>query len=108
MSIEEEIADEISGIQVGSGYYATTIGIAAAQEAAAAVMPLVKRAQAEAIREAAKSLNENFQEIPAWMDAYRNGQRTDEWVQGGVRMVMSAIDVLGARADRIESEVPGV
>lgn len=56
MDIEQEIADEISGIQVGSGYYSTTIGIDAAQEAAVAVMPLVKRAQAEAWERGAKDM----------------------------------------------------
>ncbi len=71
---------------------------------AAAVMPLVKRAQAEALREAAETLSEKFQDIPAWTEAYREGVRTDEWMQGGVRMTMSAIQVLRDRADRIEQE----
>lgn len=47
-SIRDELADEISGIVVGSGYYSTFIGIDAAQEAADAIMPLVRKAQAEA------------------------------------------------------------
>ena len=47
-SVRDEIADEISGITVGSGYYSTTIGIDAAQEAADAIMPLIRRIQAEA------------------------------------------------------------
>lgn len=37
-----EIADEVSGIQVGSGYYATLIGRDAALEAADAVLALFK------------------------------------------------------------------
>ncbi len=63
---------------------------------------VIRRIQAEALREAAEALNEKFQDIPAWMEAYRAGVRTDEWTQGGVRMVMSAIDVLNRRADAIE------
>lgn len=105
MSIEEEIAQALSKNWRNMH---TNEPLGMQRMLAAAVMPLVKRAQAEALREAADALDENFQEIPAWMDAYRNGQRTDEWMQGGVRMVMSAIDVLGARADRIESEAPNV
>ena len=49
-SIRDEIADEISGITVGAGYYSTTIGIDAAQEAADAIMPLIRRIQAERVR----------------------------------------------------------
>lgn len=64
----------------------------------------VKRAQAEALREAAESLNERFQDIPAWTEVYREGVRTDEWMQGGVRMTMSAIQVLRDRADQFEKE----
>lgn len=71
------------------------------------LVPLVKRAQAEALREAAESLNEKFQDIPAWKEAYREGVRTDEWMQGGVRMTMSAIQVLKDRADQIENEGAG-
>lgn len=47
-SIRDEIADEIAGVVTGEGYYSTTIGIDAAQEAADAIMPLVRRIQAEA------------------------------------------------------------
>lgn len=56
MGIEEEIADEISGIQVGTGYYSTTIGIDAAKDAAAALSPLLNRVRAETLREAARFL----------------------------------------------------
>lgn len=62
----------------------------------------IRTEQAEALREAAESLNREFQDIPAWRQAYSEGVRTDEWMRGGVRMVMSAVDVLRVRADRIE------
>src|SRR5690606_21706700 len=56
-SIRDEIADEISGIVVGSGYYSTFIGIDAAQEAADAIMPLVRKAPAEAWDEAVEEMH---------------------------------------------------
>lgn len=97
--IEEQIAQAMNAL------YLIDNADPAVEDLTAAVMPLVKRAQAEALREAAESLNEKFQDIPAWTEAYREGVRTDEWMQGGGRMTMSAIQVLRDRADRIEQEV---
>lgn len=103
MNIEEEIARAIGeNFQACRGRNGVS-----RTELAAALIPLVKRAQAVALREAAKDLVEHFQDIPAWVEAYREGERTDEWMRGGVRMTMSAIDVLRARADRIEQNSEG-
>lgn len=48
--IRSDMADEISGVQVGSGYESTTIGITAALEAADLLLasPVIRRIQAEA------------------------------------------------------------
>lgn len=53
MSIRDEIADEISGVVTGEGYYSMTIGMHAAREAADLILasPVIRRIQAEAIRE---------------------------------------------------------
>lgn len=59
-TIRDEIADEISGIQVGSGYYATNIGIDAAREAADALLPILNRVRAEAVRQAAEEIKATF------------------------------------------------
>ena len=98
--IEEEIALALVDVALENNWFDVVV----AEDIAAAVMPLVKRAQAEALREAAEFLNEKFQDIPAWTEAYREGVRTDEWMQGGVGMTVSAIQVLKDRADRIEKE----
>lgn len=49
-SIRDEIADEISGVVTGEGYYSTAIGVDAAQEAADLILasPVIRRIQAEA------------------------------------------------------------
>lgn len=93
MDIEEEIADEISGIQVGSGYYSTTIGIDAAREAATAIMPLVRRIQAEAGARALRSYRTRL------MD-----QNIDRF---GIVLpdLHEVLDDLDEEADRIEGEV---
>lgn len=116
MSIEEQIDRAVGGVVWNAANYpeaaqSRMLGADISplrEKITSAVMPVVKRAQAAAIREAADALNEDFQSIPAWTEAYREGVRTDEWMQGGVRMTMSAIGVLRARADRIESEAPSV
>lgn len=64
--------------------------------------PVIRRIQADAIREAADTLDKEFQSIPAWTEAYREGVRTTEWMSGGTRMVVGAIEVLNEWADRIE------
>lgn len=61
-------------------------------------------AQVEALREAATSLNDDFQGIPAWREAYLRGERTDDWMKGSVRTVRSILSVLNDRADRIARE----
>ena len=86
MTIEEEIADEISGIQVGSGYYATTIGIDAAREAVEAIAPLLNRVRAEALRE-----------VAVVIDAF----------SGTCLNASSAADIITATADRIEQNSEG-
>ncbi len=49
----------------------------------------------------ADDLNQHFQDIPAWTDAYREGVRTNEWMAGATRMTMSAIGVIRERARQV-------
>lgn len=105
MTIEEEVARALA--EWRSGEHAEPWEVDMYMDAAAALSPLLNRVRAEALREAAEDLNKRFQDIPAWTEAYREGVRTDDWMQGGVRMTMSAIDVLRDRADRIEQNSEG-
>lgn len=61
---------------------------------AAAVMPIVERAQAEALREAARVFAEG-----AWADAFMRGEVEDD-----VSAVQATDRWLNRRADRIENE----
>ncbi|UOE45920.1 hypothetical protein [Agromyces larvae] len=42
--LRDRIRDEVSGILIGSGFYATTIGLEAGREVADAILPLVEEA----------------------------------------------------------------
>jgi hypothetical protein len=103
MDIEEEIADEISGIQVGSGYYSTTIGIDAAQEAAAALMPLFRRAQAEALREAAGEIEATFADYDRRRPLHPKAEVATDYVNDSQWAEL----IVRNRADRIEQNSGG-
>lgn len=60
------------------------------------------KVRAEALREVADELDSNFQDLPGWDRAYRNGARTREWEHGAITIVGDVIRKLRARADRIE------
>ena len=78
-----------------------------AADAVLSVLDLDKvraEAQVEALREAATSLNDDFQDIPAWTEAYLRGERTHDWMEGSVRTARSIISVLNDRVDRIARE----
>lgn len=60
------------------------------------------KVRAEALREAADDLNSNFQDLPGWDKAYRNGARTREWEHGAITIGGDVIRKLRDRADRIE------
>ncbi len=92
---EHTIRDELHALLVEESEDLTNVLLAS---------PVIRRIQAEAIREAAESLNREFQDIPAWREAYEEGVRTTEWMMGGSRMVVSAVGVLNARADETEAE----
>lgn len=59
-SIRDLIADEISGIVVGHGYYSTSVGITASLEIADAILAssLIAQVRAETLREAATIADE--------------------------------------------------
>ena len=87
MNIEEEIVDEISAIQVGSGYYATTIGIDAAQEVVDAVMPLVERAQELAFEagwmSSGEGCNGEYPDEGVPWEASAGREAYERWVEAG-------------------------
>ena len=60
-----------------------------------------REAAAEALEEAAHDLNTHFQDLPSWADAYRAGERSDDWMKGATRMVTDAIARLRSRAAEI-------
>lgn len=87
-------ADEISGIQVGTGYESVTIGITAALEAARALADaglLVSPEHDAAV--AAKALREAAEEVYG-----------DDRAAGPYSHPLSAASWLRERADRIERE----
>lgn len=106
-SIRDELVQDIAAALLAKINRPPNAGMVTHLTDAILASPVIRRIQAEAIREAAEALNEKFQDIPAWVEAYQEGVRTDEWMQGGVRMVMSATDVLRSRADRIEQNSEG-
>ena len=59
---------------------------------------------AKALEDAADQINREFQNLPSWDEAWRNGYRTDEWMSGGVRMVTDAVNRLRARAAALRIE----
>ena len=59
---------------------------------------------AKALEDAADQINREFQNLPPWDEAWRNGYRTDEWMSGGVRMVTDAVNRLRARAAALRIE----
>lgn len=94
----DNAADEISGIQVGSGYESVTIGIDAAQEAARALADaglLVTPEHDAAV--AAKALREMRDEMSRW-------EGWDTRDIGHAFLSESVLDALVDAADRIEHE----
>lgn len=99
-SIRDEIADEIAGVVTGKGYYSMVIGIDAAHEAADQILasPVIRRIQAEALREAADSIERRRNEPGlVKLDVQCAGYYT------GIRSGMeSSVKALRSEADRIE------
>ena len=60
------------------------------------------RVLAEALRDAADDLDSNFQDLPGWDKAYRNGTRTRDWENGAITIVGDVIRKLRDRATRVE------
>lgn len=61
----------------------------------------VRAHDAALIESLADYLDRNFQDIPAWSEAYREGVRTDEWMRGAVRMTTGAVRWLRERARQV-------
>ena len=61
----------------------------------------VRNHDAALIESLADHLDRNFQDIPAWTEAYREGVRTDEWMRGAVRMTTGAVRWLHERARQV-------
>ena len=90
MNIEEELAREVREFLPGAD------GEADSRTIAAALMPLVKRAQAEAEARALRN--------------FRASLIRDQMIRYGIVLpdVDDIVEALDEQADRIESEVPGV
>ncbi len=61
----------------------------------------VRAHDAALIESLADYLDRNFQDIPAWTEAYREGVITNEWMVAATRMTMSAIGVIRERARQV-------
>ncbi|WP_382307317.1 hypothetical protein [Herbiconiux sp. UC225_62] len=62
-------------------------------------------AAAEALEASASDIDAHFQDLPSWLDSYRAGERTQEWMTGASRMVNDAIARIHARAAEIREQV---
>lgn len=100
-SDRDVVAQTIFWTQSDAGKTMTTESAEAMADAIMASdwLARVKReAASEALEEAAEGLNVHFQDLPSWTASYKAGERSDDWMKGGTRMVIDSIELLRARA----------